>query len=442
MVFILKHLALLTLLAGLLPVSIVFHHKIMSEISIHKIMINSSFILIGGYLGFFCSKIYGKLINNHNHNLFKKIFVGFLCYLVTFCFLLGFILLAYHGDIKTLISVGIISIASYIVLLKNEALFYSDILDRSRYAILTGICTSCMFLVPIPWITVIFFAITASYVIIENQSIVDKMLKRTSKNTVMVTDIRSYNIFLVTLFFILFCLGYGLRKYIIIIIKSILILIKVIVIAIINILYWLLNSNNLEDLNEIEDYSSPFLEAEASNLADNFFVAVITLVFIFIIIRFRWGFYDVALKLLKDTKSFFINLLKIKISNENTNQSYYDQVESVIPRKIKKKDKVNKSANKLWKREYRNFLKVTDITKKYRLGYKLIIEWYKLKRVKIIPSDTTLEICEKTSEYKEIDPIDDITKTYNEIRYGDSEAEEKDIERIIQTIDKQYKQFN
>lgn len=442
MVVILKHLALIALLAGLLPVSIVFHHKIINEIRIHRVMINSSFILAGGYLGFCCSNSYGKLIKKYNKNLFQRILVGIGCYAITFCLLICFTSLVYYDNIRTLICIGSISTVAYIMILRNESLFYSDILDINKYAVLAGICAICRFLLPTPWITLIFFVITAFYVIVQNQSIVDKMLKRTSKNTLMVTAIRNYNIFLVALFFFIFCLGYGLRKYIIIIIKSMLSIVKAIVEGIINILYWLLHSDSSGDLSEIEEYSSPFIETKSSNMLDNLSLVIITLAVIFIIIRFRWVIYDTFLNLLKGTKSFFINLFKIKSGDESMNQSYYDHVEIVMPRTIKKKEKRNKPANKIWKREYKNFLKVTDLTKRYRLGYKLIIEWYKLKRINIIPSDTTLEICEKTSECKEIESIDHLTKIYNEIRYADMKAEEKDIEIITRTLDKQYKQFN
>ncbi len=438
----LKLLALITLLVGLLPISIVLHHKIIDQTQIYKVVVNSCFIFIGGYLGFWCSKGYARYIQKYKQHLLQKIVIGLICYLVTFCPLIGIILFGYYNDIKALLCIGILSSVAYVMVLKNQELIYSDILDINRYAILAGICTICMFIVPTPWITATFFVITVFYALIQNQSIVDKMLIRTRKNTKVVTSIRNYNAFLVLLFLILFGLGYSFKKYIIIIIKSILVIVRTIIIGITKILYWLLHSNNVEDLKQIEENSNPFLEEASSYQSDNLFIGIISLVFIFIMIRFRGIIYDAILKLLSSIKAFFIQLFRITVDDERINQSYYDHVETVKPEKVKKREIRNNQLNKVWKKQYKNFYKTIDCTKKYRLGYKLITAWYKLKQVNIVPSDTTLEILEKTLEYKEIESMDRITKAYNEIRYGERHAEEKDIDAITKTLDTQYKQLH
>ena len=113
---------------------------------------------------------------------------------------------------------------------------------------------------------------------------------------------------------------------------------------------------------------------------------------------------------------------------------YYDQVETLDELKKKKIFRSKKRELKAWKKKIRAFEEETNLRTKYRVGYRLVIEWLRLKELKVNYSDTTLEICEKARQKEASWQFDGETQVYNELQYGDYEVTVEDIELLENTL--------
>lgn len=79
-----------------------------------------------------------------------------------------------------------------------------------------------------------------------------------------------------------------------------------------------------------------------------------------------------------------------------------------------------------------------DSEEKLRCGYRLMVEWLNLKGTPVHPSDTPLEILKKSQEKIRKASAGGVTEEYNNIRYGEKNADRNRMQQLVETMKRLY----
>lgn len=160
---------------------------------------------------------------------------------------------------------------------------------------------------------------------------------------------------------------------------------------------------------------------------------IIALVILFLAV-FIISNYDLIIDFIADL--FISSRKKIKkfITNETGSVSqkeetgFSDSLEEIENMHVGNKRDLS-SARK-WKKAYSSFRSMKNGNEKYRLGYKLMLELLSLSGTKINASDTPDERAAQINE----NSFSDVTETYDNVRYGNKECSQSEIDRINDTL--------
>ena len=97
---------------------------------------------------------------------------------------------------------------------------------------------------------------------------------------------------------------------------------------------------------------------------------------------------------------------------------YFDLVETVAPSEQKPLFGRTGFRFRDWKKLYKKFLNMKDNAEKYRFGYGLLVDYLRLKKVSISPSDTVPTIEAKAKTLFPNTDLTEISLQYSDIRYG------------------------
>lgn len=87
-----------------------------------------------------------------------------------------------------------------------------------------------------------------------------------------------------------------------------------------------------------------------------------------------------------------------------------------------------------WRRAYKRYLRMEDSGERYRMGYSLAVKGLALSGVQVQPSDTTLELADKSGEVLGDNRYRRATELYNGLYYGPEEYTPGNLQALDSTL--------
>ncbi len=123
-------------------------------------------------------------------------------------------------------------------------------------------------------------------------------------------------------------------------------------------------------------------------------------------------------------------------SSKGEESYYFDLVETVAP--SEQKPLFSKSGFRFrdWKKLYKKFLSMKDSAEKYRFGYGLLVDYLRLKKVSVSPSDTVPTIEKKAKTLFPEADMTSISSCYSDIRYGNQDDSLSGMSALTRALEK------
>lgn len=284
----------------------------------------------------------------------------------------------------------------------------------------------------------IFFLFTGIYAVVNNQGNIDALMKRGEHHLEQLPQkIRRYNLFLILILFGMIICCFLFRNYIGKGISFVASAIWKVVSLIFEMIGWLANLLLKSESSPTGQGEIPeiFLSANTESYFDWLTPFLLTVGLVLIlwnikkIIRFfilKWSNFVGILRRILGKERFFQ-------SKQQNIEEYFDFEETIPMNKIIK-EKRKKGDLRRWKREYKEFEKLTDSPEKLRLGYRLLLQWLKYRKIEISQSDTPEEILKKSSELLKESSAEQSTEDYEVLRYGEQQSSSQNIEETLKRI--------
>lgn len=432
----LKQVAILTLLVGFFPVISLMTTFLVWEAETIEILPILGLILISGYSGYL-----GRYLNTLLAKYTKHLFIRYGLLLIYYGLILGGVirgLAVYSAEYPVLLLSFVIlaGIACY-MLIKSYDEEDLQILSWPRCAFImaTGIAASLF--MPHFLITAVVISSICIFAFLRNQTIIGELLDRTEEN--VSRQAKNRITFQITIMFLCLIIGafllYSMSKDVGEVLGAVLKSIVSIVIYGFNLLLQLFRGTaHVEGINHIP-IPVEAIEEEGIRLG-LLVMGLISLIILCCAIRYRK---EILSKIIYTTstflmyfKHFIYNAFKANTQKTVQHATYYDQLES-IDIVTRNRDVEQALSLKKWKRSIRQYWKQQNTNLKYYKGYGLIRQWLQLKHIEILISDTPFEIYNKADHFKEVIPLDTVTKTYNRIKYGEHQLMPEDF-RVLDEV--------
>ncbi len=397
-------------------------------------LLKSILIIAIGYSGY----ILGLLAIKLNRNLFLKI----ICFITALILPISSVYYFMKNKIIEMIIFMLLAEIVSIIGLKLSNQNYSIILSNNRYfyisiTYLISIFFLWIFKIPIPIINIIicYLFMTIVYGFAHNRANIEEMMTRRKYPLSFLPEkITSYNTRLLGIYFACILLGMSLIKPLVLVYKYIANAFKLFMIHIIEV--WL--SSIIKTPLDLKDYMGgggggdepqppppppkiPPLKPTTKEMIIICVISAILLTVFFLIFK------DVILKLL-----FSRSEKKRKEKMEQTND--YTDIDELVEKPFKQKFIKDKNKIKQWKKDYQSYLHMIDGVDKFKFGFSLAVKGLDLKGIPIAESDTTIEILQKSKSVLKGEHYGDATYSYNDIKYGNNEFYQKDIENLNQSL--------
>ena len=316
-----------------------------------------------------------------------------------------------------------------------------------------GFCIMFPFLAERPYnVTLsvtIFILLTALYGIIKNQINIDQHMEvRRHSKAQLPEKIRRYNTTLLVVPFVLLLLLFLLRKYLILAIGWI----------------WKLFMNFFGLLRQAYDYIQKMIFREtkpfSSGLEEESYVsstvvepsedtafspvwnvilwAGMIFLVIFLLVTYREYIAEAFRKVFRFFRNLFAKLFQSFdfIGGGGSDSEYYsDSEETLNSHDIKAQRKpTNRQAVRQWKQDVKEFLRKDNSPEYFRDGYRLVLDWLRMKEIPILTCDTPNEIWEKSKDAISDDAFLQTTDGYNRLRYGELVCDITDLDSLRNTL--------
>lgn len=187
-------------------------------------------------------------------------------------------------------------------------------------------------------------------------------------------------------------------------------------------------SGSFPKWEDIPEYKLPGSRTDVIN-----FTLLILILFAILFIVYRWNYIISGLRRFWNWMKKFFSGGKIekKIeknieyvdAEENLTEDTYAHIDSAVGWKV-------------WRKNYQAFLEMEESDEKLRFGFRLMVEWLSRKGANIQPSDTPIEIMEKSAAV--LKNPDHTAAEYNKVRYGEKRAEKSPMRRLTETLRHMY----
>lgn len=290
---------------------------------------------------------------------------------------------------------------------------YGEILTESVFRVLTvgylvlSLCVWLIRLEPPVWITVLFYVgLVVVYGLLHNQSNIERLtVNRRFTLDFLPERIRSYNVLLLLLFFVFFVAVFLLSCFAIPAFTRA-------AEAVRDFIYLLMGlpgewrpDNNMAPppenvVREVLNDEPPLL---LRLVIYGFYLAVVLTAVLLL-----------GKRLFVAGRGLFTRK-GVTRRIEKDSPDYVDVVQTVTASEGKKE--LPDDARR-WHRDYRRYLRMRDCEEKYRWGYSLAVRGLALSGLEVRPSDTPLELADKSNPLLPSDRYGRSTELYNLIRYG------------------------
>lgn len=293
---------------------------------------------------------------------------------------------------------------------------------------------------PIDLVVVVFLIFISVYAIAKSQGTLDFVMdRRGHKMSALPSNIRNYNLLLVCVLLLLLVLAFVFREpigaFLILLKDGVLFLVK----CLIALFFWLMSlfySQSGEESSKGGTGEMDLSQLDQGNGSIPDFTILILILVVAGLIIFNWkriiaGFR----KLAKGMRSLGRKLFwgrKEAYGRKDEGGDYIDEEESLTEEEAARDSGL--CGWKAWRKSYRAFRKLEDSEGKLRAGYRLMVEWLNLKGVPVQPSDTTLEILQKSQEKLADADAGSVTDEYNGIRYGEKDADLEKMHCLAETL--------
>jgi hypothetical protein len=292
------------------------------------------------------------------------------------------------------------------------------------------------------FITGLFLAFLCIYAIIKGQGRLDYLMdRRGHKLSDFPQNLRNYNLALVGILLLGLVLAFVFRKpigaFLYPLMDGLMFAVKCIVAFII----WLRwpfemirrggGGFTLKNyLDELPDFKPPGTKDNIVNLL----ILILVLSAAFLIL-FNWKHIVSGFRRFWGWIRSFLASKRIKSELREEND-YTDREENLTEDRAERGGGV--SGWKAWRKSYHVFYKMEDSEEKLRCGYRLMVEWLNLKGTPVHPSDTPLEILKKSQEKIRKASAGGVTEEYNNIRYGEKNADRNRMQQLVETMKRLY----
>lgn len=311
---------------------------------------------------------------------------------------------------------------------------YGDIINDRRFLVLMGVYAGALLAVyllrlpaDIPSFVILFLLGTAIYLIQSNQSNIDYLMERRRHPLSQLPEkIRRYNLFLVGGIFAALLLLFLLKDWIILFFGWVGELLRRGVLF----LFGLMKGNPFEEA-PLEGSTAPqggqqlaMPEGEANPVVQAILSVAAAALFLFLIIRYRQelaALFRNLYRRIRDAVSRLMHRDYARVRVDKSSEYYTDLEESLIPAEYRESQRRGSNAMRQWRKDYKRYANMENNAEKFRRGYALILEWLTLQKIPIRPSDTTLEILDKSAKIIPAQEFGPPTGVYNALRYGERE---------------------
>lgn len=337
---------------------------------------------------------------------------------------------------------AVLSAAAYFIGYVLAYLPYSQIINGQRFLILMGVYAGGLLLAylmnlpySVPAFVALFFIAAAIYLIQSNQSNIDFLMERRRHPLSQLPEkIRRYNLLLTGGIFIALLLLFLLKDWFILFFGWVGELLRRGIVF----LFSLLKGNPFEDVPPEtstaptggEDMVMP--EGEENPIVSAILSIAAAALFIFLIYHYRKELLSLFRNFyhhIRDTVSRLLHRERVMVRVDNSSEYYTDLEETLLPAEYQEPRRRNASGMRKWRKDFKQYAAMQNGTEKFRRGYALILEWLALREIPIRPSDTTLEILDKSADVIPTQKLEPSTGMYNALRYGEQEIP---LERLSQ----------
>lgn len=392
--------------------------------------IDASVLLLGAYLGYYQAQFKYYILPKQNLSIIIKYFILTIIYLISFLLPALYAFFMYKNHIGIGIYWYLLFIMFYSKFYRSYDLNYIEIVSWEICIIAVVIHLGAMITFGYSFIPVLFVAVITFYLFIHSQANLDALLERSQKNTPMVTSIRNNNskwlLSVLSFIFILYPLRKPLGNLLFNLLKAILSIIGFIIRFIVGLL-----PNSEDTTMKAAETVQVFLQLGDESNSSHFLEIIILCFMIIMIFLLRKYILACLLDLIRLIKKYLIRLyyalFGLKSIYKDSTLFYEETIEEVtittsssnrttLPNKFR------------WKKQFKEFLKLPNNESKYRFGFKLLLEGFKLKGVTLNTSNTPRELINTINQTSTLPSIK--VTPYERIRYGNKSLEEGNLEEL------------
>ncbi len=294
---------------------------------------------------------------------------------------------------------------------------------------------------PMDFIVVVFLIFVSVYAISKSQGTLDYVMdRRGHKMSALPGNIRRYNLLLVCVLIAVLAVAFLFRRpigaFLVVLKDGLMFAVKCILAFLIYLMTLFGGSSEGESTSSGASGEMDLSFLDTGRRIPDFTILILVLV-IGGLLLFNWkkiiaGIRKLWKSLGKLSRKLFWGR-KEAYGRQDESLDYVDEEESLTEEASVREN--GEHGWKKWRKACRAFRKMEDSEEKLRRGYRLIVEWLKLKGVDVQRSDTPLEILKKaeSSDWQKAG-AQGLTNEYNGIRYGEKQADRNLLSELVETI--------
>lgn len=431
-----KYLALVARAIGLFPILIILSYLSFWEYDKSLFWIQLGSTIMIAVLGYF-----GVCFQSEVTDRFEKkkwlmwlIVVGL--YLIeVLCILTGV-----WNYLPTNMTMKIISSIVYLVLfglsISAYEHHYTRVLSTEMVILTSSLYLIAMLFSHYSFLGMLYIAVVASYIFLNNQVKLEILLESTQENTPMFQNIRKDNMKRVCLGMGVIFLGYPLRAQI----GKILWWIGAKIVALISIIIHLVGSVvsvlipepvELEAEKRTVWVQEP---AETNEWLDRIFWLVLICVIIYIVIRNRKAIIKALINGLLPIKNSWKQLWAFLFGKREKelqdNEFYEDCIEEVNENMLQMSKSIKSISKRNWHKQVKKYIKKANQRELYRNGYQLLLQGVHFSGIVVKPFHTPREVMLEVEQKLRPIVIEEETTTYEKVRYAEKMAEMEELEKL------------
>lgn len=430
----LPHLALWTFFLTVIPILFLVAYIGEINCTLTSFSINAVTLLIGAYLGYFQAKFKYYILRKNGLSIIGKYLLLIVTYLLSFGLPFTYALLIYKDYIGLIVCWYILFLIFYGKFYKSYGLHYTEIISWEICIVAAFIDLGAMIAQNYSFISLLFVAVIALYIFLHNQANLDEMLERSRKNTPMITNIRRNNTKWLCLVMSFIFIVYPLRK---LIGNILLTIIKVFILLIGYILNFISSLMPRGDdlATQTRENTDVITQLVGESTTSHLWEVIFWCIIISLIILLRKYIIACLLDIIKLIKRLFIKLYGILFGLKEVTKPpnlFYDETIEEVSFTTTLQSKAPSLNKNRWKKQLKEFLKLPNNEAKYRFGFKLLLEGFKLQGLTFKASHTPKELANLAKDQSHLPSIDSVT--YERIRYGEKSLEKGNLEELENTL--------